>query len=333
MKAAKEERLAARQMLVSNGTGSKSSAGKAVLCVFEVRRDELTQRHGETPSRIEEATRWGKQVLRDVLILRQHPQHRGLEGRLDNFDLELNGEEVMTKRDVAVRQLSNKRVRSNQQCVPRAPVADDEDPALMTFPDEEATDKYDPFELGFNPLEERAGTYEQEADTGGSSSSGAAAAELVEGTFPAAVLTEVQRERIAKNKRCAAEKEEAEKTSNLAKRKTALEKETGTGRCWCSCQRAARRPKIRGGPAFSEAKIEESLPAESRLLRTPLWKEPAKLQSTAVEERRKTLRRDSCLPPSPKTKNSTTGSLSANTNELGRWLGVWKVLCSPLTGK
>ena len=95
----------------------------------------------------------------------------------------------------------------------------------MTFSDEEATDQYDPFGLGFNPLEEGTGTDEQEADTGGSSSSScAAAAELGEGTFPAAVLTEVQREKIAKSKRCAAEKKEAKQASNFAKRKNALEK-------------------------------------------------------------------------------------------------------------
>ena len=90
----------------------------------------------------------GKQVLRVVLILRQHPQHQGLEGWLDNFDLELNGEEVMSKRDVSVRQLSSKRARSSLQWVQRVPVASDMDLALMTFSDEEPGD-YDPFELGF----------------------------------------------------------------------------------------------------------------------------------------------------------------------------------------
>ena len=68
--------------------------------------------------------------------------------------------EVMSKRDVTVRQLSNKRARNRLQWVPRVPIAADMGPALMTFSDEEPED-HDPFELGFEmkaPCAAAAGT-------------------------------------------------------------------------------------------------------------------------------------------------------------------------------
>ena len=95
---------------------------------------------GKLLTTCKEPTRWGKQVLRGVLIQRQHPQHRGQEGRLDNFDFEMTDPAVMTKRDVSVRQLSNKSSRGSSQWVPKVPSAAEADPALMTFSEEEPDD-------------------------------------------------------------------------------------------------------------------------------------------------------------------------------------------------
>ena len=89
----------------------------------------------------------------------------------------------------------------------------------MTFSEDEVDEgmnQYDPFGLGFNPIGVREGDEEQEAaDTGGSSSSGATATQLGIGAVPTIVPAEIQRERIAESKRCATQKKEACKRSNL----------------------------------------------------------------------------------------------------------------------
>ena len=52
---------------------------------------------------------------RDILVLRQHPQHRGPEGRLDNVDLNINDPLVTSHSDVKVKKLSNNRSRGCSQ--------------------------------------------------------------------------------------------------------------------------------------------------------------------------------------------------------------------------
>ena len=177
---------------------------------------------------------------------------------------------MMTKRDVAVKQLCNKRARSSLQWVPREPGAADEDPALMTFSEDEMDESmfdlgYDPFlaktgDEVQDPFVTRSGAEEQEAaDTGGSSSSGAVATTAGESTCTTSTLTEVQREKIAANKKLALEKKEANKLANRAKRKTALEKKLA--REGVGALNEAQLGVLRGVPKAAVAKVE--VPADS----------------------------------------------------------------------
>ena len=124
----------------------------------------------------------------------------------------------MSRRDVKVKKISNKRARSSLQWVPKVPLAADIDPALMNFSEEEP-DEYDPFELGFDV---GIPGYSQGV-TGGSSSSNSAATWGQVVTIPSStVVSEIQRERIARSKAAAVSKKAARKSANLVQRKKAI---------------------------------------------------------------------------------------------------------------
>ena len=204
----------------------------------------------------------------------------------------------------------------------------DEDPALMTFSDDEIDESM--FEIGFDPFvgetaadvdvqdpfSTGASYVEQEAaDTGGSSSSGAIATQLNRDAIPTVVLTEIQRERIAENKRCAASKKEARKLANLSKRKTALEKKMA--REGVGALSGVQLDVLRGVPAASVAKVEESL-AGGSTSRTSVERtvEATDCCSGAVEK--KTLKR---LGPASVAKDEELDHwLSLGENERARKL-------------
>ena len=168
-----------------------------------------------------EPTKWGKQVLRDVLVLRQHPQHRGPDGKLDNADLDICDPMVTSQRDVKIKKICNKRARSSSQWVPEVPQLAETDPALMLFSEDEPED-YDPFELGFDAGEPGVATAHTTGSSSSSSSSSAAVVVQAEAIPQSIVLSEIQRERIARSKPEATSKTEARKCANAAQRKKAI---------------------------------------------------------------------------------------------------------------
>ena len=186
-------------------------------------------------------------------------------------------------------------------------------------------DQYDPFELGVNPFGARAGDEEQEAaDTGGSSSSGATATQLGVGAVPTVVLTEVQRERIAENKRCATQKKEASKRSNLLKRKTALEKKLA--REGVGALSGAQLDVLRGVSSITDTKVDMNLDGECTT-RNSVQKSSEATGDCRVAEEKPTLKR---LRPTSAGKDEEldhwlTLSVGERARKLARSLEVREV--------